>query len=67
MNSNKKFSKNIIKMGILKNAKFLGWAVEKQNDGSYVLRKKVCNLSNDEKTTDSILDTLFNVHVSMIL
>lgn len=67
MDFDKNISKNMIKMGILKNAKFLGWNVEKQSDTNYVLRKKVCNLSNDEKTTNSLLDKLFNVHISMIL
>lgn len=63
MKSNKDFSKNKIKMGILKNAKILGWSVKKQTDGSYVLRKKICNLTNSEQTTESLLDTLFNIHM----
>jgi hypothetical protein len=52
---------NIIKMNIIKNAIFLGWTVEKQNDNNFILRKKICNLKKNEKNTDTLLDTLFNV------
>ena len=54
-------AQNIIKMNILKNAVFLGWSVEKQNDNNFVLRKKICNLKTNEKNTDTLLDTLFDV------
>ena len=57
----KKNIHKIIKMNIIKNSILLGWSVEKKNNDKFVLRKKICNLQNNEKTTDTLLDTLLNI------
>ena len=56
------FNTNIvIKMNIIKNAIEKGWTVEKTNDNTFILKKSIHQLNNDEKTTDILIDTLLDI------
>jgi hypothetical protein len=46
---------------IMKNAKNLGWSVEKQTSKVYVLRKNICNLTKKEKNTSTLMDLILDV------
>jgi hypothetical protein len=47
---------------IMKNAKMLGWNIEKENSNVYVLKKKIKNLSKNETTTESLIDTILDIN-----
>jgi hypothetical protein len=56
------FNTNIvIKMNIIKNAIEKGWTVEKTNDNTFILKKSIHKLNNDEKSTDILIDTLLDI------
>jgi hypothetical protein len=54
-------SKNIIKLNIIKNAMEKGWRVEKKDENTFVLTKKIDKINNQEKSTDKIIDSILDI------
>lgn len=51
----------LMKLNIIKNAVEKGWCVEMQSDDTYILRKKISMLSNNEITTNMMIDNLLDI------
>lgn len=46
---------------IINNASVHGWRIEKQHSNIYVLKKRICDLLDNEKNTENLIDSIFNI------
>lgn len=53
--------RSMIKNKILDNAISLGWIVEKKDNNTFILKKKINELKKYEKNTDKLIDILLDV------
>lgn len=54
-------SKNTIKLNIIKNAMEKGWKVEKKDEDTFILTKKIDKIGKHEKTTDKMIDSILDI------
>ena len=61
----KSYVTDSIKLNVVTNAVFLGWAVE-QDGGQIILRKKLTDLNEYDEDTSKLLDILFNMSNNLV-